>query len=207
MKVKNLTFRDLDRKFFFVENLKDVKKIYKKIHIKDEINSIVLFSFINHEKGIQFRILGNIIIDDSVTKIEDRFIKKEFILPYDVLEEIEIKEIPEKEAIMVEGLQSIKISVMDLYSNKKILKSRENVNLDQYRDIRLIDDVQFLLLNKEEQQENVWARIEGEEDNGMLLCTLLDKTKKAFNLKPKDKIYIKYIEHPKYHGLMFVKKV
>lgn len=207
MKINDLKFRDMDTQFFFVENLKDVKRVYKKLHIKEEIHPIIVFGFIDHEKGIQFRILGNVIIENGSTKIEEKFIKKEFILPYDFFEEIEIKQVPEINAISIDGAQTVKNSIAELYSNKKLLQSRENTALDKYRDLRLVDDVQFLLLNKEEQQENVWARIEAEEDKGMLRCTLLDKTKKSFNLKPKDQIYIKYIEHPKYKGLMFVKKI
>jgi len=166
----------------------------------------LLFGFIDHDKGIQFRILGNVVIEDNKTMIENHFIEKEIVVSYDFMEEIDVKEVPEVNSAGIEGTQKVKISVAELYSNKSLLKSRENSILDQYRDIRLVDDVQFLLLNKEDQQENVWARIEAEEENGMLLCTLLDKTKKAFKLKPKDRIYIKYIEHPKYKGLMFVKK-
>lgn len=207
MQIKDLKFRDIDRHFFFVENLKQVKKIYKKLRIREDINSILVFGYIDHEKGIQFRILGNIVIQDGLPKIEEPFIKKSYILPYDYFEEIEVKKVPEKTIAIIEGIFSIEDDVDKLYSAEALIKSRKNTQLDEYRDLRLIDDVQFLLLNREEQQENVWARIEAEEDNQMLRCTLLDKTKKSFNLKPGDKIYIKYVEHPKYKGLMFVKKV
>lgn len=206
MKVQDLKFRDFDRQFFFVENLKDVKRIYRKLHIKGDINSIIVFSFIHHNNGIQFRILGNIVIEDGTTKLEDEFIKKEYLLPYDFMEDVEIKPVPEKNVVTIKGSQAIKISIAELYSNKKLLQSREDTKLDLYRDIRLVDDVQFLLLSREDKQENVWARIEAEEDNGILRCILLDKTKKSFGLKPNDNIYIKYVKHPKYEGLMFVKK-
>lgn len=207
MKVKDLKFRDIDRHFFFIENLKEVKKIYKKLHIKDDINPILIFGYINHETGIQFRILGNIIIEDGIIKIEEKFIKKSFTISYDFFEDIETKEVPLNIIANIEGICSIQEDVNELYSNEALLKSRENILLDEFRDLRLIDDVQFLLLNRDEQQENVWARIEDESENGMIKCTLLDKTKKSFGLKPGNKIYIKYIEHPKYKGLMFVKKV
>lgn len=207
MQIKDLKFRDIDRHFFFVENLKQVKTIYKKLHIKEELHPILIFGYIDHENGIQFRVLGNIVIQDGVTKIEELFIKKSFILPYDFFEEFEVKEVPEKITAKIDGVLSVKEDIEKLYSDEALLKSRKNTQLDEYRDLRLIDDVQFLLLNRKEQQENVWARIEAEEDKQMLRCTLLDKTKKSFNLKPNDKIYIKYVEHPKYKGLMFVKKI
>ena len=207
MKVSDLKFRDIDRHFFFVENLKQVKKIYKKLHIKEEIHPILVFGYIDHEKGIQFRILGNIVIEDGMPKLEDQFIKKAFTLPYDSFEEYEIKDVPEDTIAKINGIFSVEDDVDDLYSNEDVLKSRKNTQIDEYRDLRLVDDVQFLLLTREAQQENVWARIEAEEDKQMLRCTLLDKTKKVFNLKPNDKIYIKYVEHPKYKGLMFVKKI
>lgn len=207
MKIKDLKFRDIDRHFFFVENLKQVKKIYKKLHIKEEIHPILVFGYIDHEKGIQFRILGNIVIEDGMPKIEEQFIQKSFTLPYDSFEEYEVKNVPENTIARINGIFSVEDDVDKLYSNEDLLKSRKNTQLDEYRDLRLVDDVQFLLLTRDDQQENVWARIEAEEDKQMLRCTLLDKTKKVFNLKPNDKIYIKYVEHPKYKGLMFVKKV
>lgn len=206
MKVKDLNFRDIDRHFFFIEDLNHVKKIYKKLHIKDNINPILVSGYINHETGIQFRILGNIIIDDNITKIEEKFIKKEFTIPYDFFEDIEIKEVPLNIITNIKGIASTQEDVSQFYSNEALLKSRENTLLDNFRDLRLIDDVQFLLLNKDEKQENVWARIDSEEENGMIKCTLIDKTKKVFGLKNGSKIYIKYIDHPKYKGLIFVKK-
>lgn len=207
MQVQDLKFRDIDRHFFFVENLKHVKRIYKSLHIKSDIHPILVFGYIDHENGIQFRILGNIVIQNGMPKIEEQFVKKTFILPYDSFEEYEVKKVPEETIAKIEGIFEIEDAVDKFYSNESLLKSRKNEQLDQYRDLRLVDDVQFLLLNREAQQENVWARIEAEEENQMFRCILLDKTKKAFNLKPNDKIYIKYVEHPKYKGLMFVKKV
>ena len=207
MKLSDLTFRDIDRHFFFVENLKQVKKIYKKLHIKEEIHPILVFGYIDHEKGIQFRVLGNIVIEDGMPKLEEQFIKNSFTLPYDSFEEYDIKPVPEDTIAKINGIFSIEDDVDNLYSNADLLKSRKNTQLDKYRDLRLVDDVQFLLLTREAQQENVWARIEAEEDKQILRCTLLDKPKKVFNLKQNDKIYIKYVEHPKYKGLMFVKKI
>ena len=65
MKIKDLGFRELDRHYYFVENLKNVKRIYRKLRIKNDINPILVFSYINHEKGVQFRVLGNIVINDN----------------------------------------------------------------------------------------------------------------------------------------------
>lgn len=206
MQIKDLKFRDIDKHFFFVENLKQVKKIYKKLRIKEEINSILVIGYIDHEKGIQFRILGNIVIQDGLPKIEENFIKNKFILNYDFFEEIEVKEVPEATIAKIDGIFEIEDDLDRLYENESLIQSRANTELDEFRDLRLIDDVHFLLLSREAQQENVWARIE-EVENKMFKCTLLDKTKKCFNLKPNDKIYIKYVNHPKYKGLMFVKKV
>lgn len=207
VQIKDLKFRDIDKHYFFVENLKHVKKIYKKLHIKDELNSILVYGYIDHEKGIQFRILGNVIIENGTTKIENDFINDNYLIPYDFFEDIEIKKVPFDTSSKIIGTSLIEEQISKFYSDASLLKNREDTRIDPYRDLRLIDDVQFLLLNREEQQENVWGRIEAVEDNGLLRCTLLDKTKKSFKLKQNDKIYIKYVEHPKYKGLMFVKKV
>jgi len=207
MKIKELKFRELDRHYYFIENLKLVKKIYKKLHIKEEIHPILVFSYINHETGIQFRILGNVVVNDGILSIEDDFLKKEFTIAYDYFEEMDVKPVPKDTIAKIEGITKVNDDNKKYYDNEKLLKSRDNKKLDKYRDLRLVDDVQFLLLTKEDQQEDVWARIESEEDKEMLKCTLLDKPKKIFGLKKNDKIYIKYVDHPKYKGLMFVKKI
>ena len=118
-----------------------------------------------------------------------------------------MKEVPENVAFKIVGVSAIENEIDSNYKNTGLLKSRNNEQLDQYRDIRLIDDVQFLLLSREAQEEDVWARIDEEEENGLLKCTLLDDVNSKFNLKKNDKIYIKYVEHPKYKGLMFVRKI
>lgn len=207
MLIKDLTFREIDKHYFFVENLKFVKKIYKKLHIKNTIHSILVYGYIDHENGIQFRILGNVIAENKITKLEEEFIKNNYTIPYDFFEEFEVKQVPVETAFKILGVSTVEDEIDKLYTNDALLKSRDNTQLDPYRDIRLIDDVQFLLLNREEKQEDVWARIEAMEDNQLLRCTLLDKTKKSFQLKSNDKIYIKYVDHPKYKGLIFVKKV
>lgn len=207
MLVKDLKFRDIDKHYFFIENLKTVKKIYKKLHIKDELHPILIYGYISHNEGILFRILGSVMIEDNVSKLEEPFIKNNYHLPYDVLEDAEIKAVPQEVAFKIIGVSSIEAELEPLYNNNELMKSRTNEKLDAYRDLRLIDDVQFLLLNREAQQENVWARIEAEEENGLLNCVLLDSPKKVFHLNKNDKIYLKYVDHPKYTGLMFVRKV
>ena len=207
MLVKEMKFRDIDKHYFFIENINCVKKIYKKLHLKKEIHPILVYGFIDHEKGITFRILGNVIIENDISKLEDEFIKNTYILEYDFLENYDMKEVPENVAFKIVGVSAIENEIDSNYKNTGLLKSRNNEQLDQYRDIRLIDDVQFLLLSREAQEEDVWARIDEEEENGLLKCTLLDDVNSKFNLKKNDKIYIKYVEHPKSNGLMFVRKI
>lgn len=207
MLVKDINFRNIDKHYFFIENTKDIKKIYKKLHIKNELHPILIYGYISHDEGILFRILGNIVIENNISKLEEDFIKNNYTITYDFLEEVDVKEVPTSIAFKIVGSSAVEAELDQFYMNEEILKSRANIKLDPYRDLRLVDDVQFLLLNREAQQENVWARIEAEEENGLIKCTLLDTTKKEFHLNPKDKIYLKYVEHPKYKGLMFVRKV
>ena len=206
MKIKDLGFRELDRHYYFVENLKNVKKVYKKLRIKNDINPILVFSYINHEKGVQFRILGSVVINDNRLLIEDEFLNNEFILSYDHFEDVDVKPIPKETFMKIEGINKVNECTNKYYPEEILVSSRELKYLDKYRDLRLIDDVQFLLLTKEGQQDDVWARIESMDEKEIFLCTLLDKPRKEFGLKKNDKIYIKYVDHPKYKGLMFVKK-
>ena len=206
MKITTLKFRDLDRHYFLVENLKDVKKIYKKLHIKDDLHPILIFSYINHETGIQFRVLGNIIVTDGNLSLESSFLEKELVINYDSFEIFDVKPVPKTTIEKIDGIYKVSQDTLKYYENESLINSREIKQFDEYRDLRLVDDIQFLLLTKEGQQKDVWARIESMDEKEVLNCTLLDKTNKEFGLKKNDKIYIKYVQHPKYKGLMFVKK-
>ena len=190
MKIKDLGFRELDRHYYFVENLKNVKKVYKKLRIKNDINPILVFSYINHEKGVQFRILGSVVINDNRLLIEDEFLNNEFILSYDHFEDVDVKPIPKETFMKIEGINKVNECTNKYYPEESLVSSRELKYLDKYRDLRLIDDVQFLLLTKEGQQDDVWARIESMDEKEIFLCKLLDKPRKEFGLKKNDKIYI-----------------
>ncbi len=207
MKLLDLKWRDIDRNYFFIEDEKDIKKIYRKLHIKKDINPVLITGYIKHDEGIQIRVLGNIVINDDTLEIEYDFIKNDYSLSYDYCENLNIKPIPHETIEKISNLYLIKNEINGYYLDSELLETRKNKVLDQYRDIRLVDDVQFLLLNREKQMEGVWARIIGVEKD-MFKCVLLDKVDKSFNLKPNDKIYIKYLVHPpKFTGLIFVKKV
>lgn len=206
MLIKDLGFREINQHFFLLQDKKDIKIVAKKIHKKIE-NPILLFGFIDHEEGLSLRVLGPISYDKKELSIDTTFLEEEAIIRYDFFEEFNVEKVTEKIANKIEGVNKIYAWVHKYDVTEAIEKCREDISLDAYRDLRLIDDVEFLLITKEGTQNDVWGRIEGKSKEGLIECKILDKPKKIFNLKEGDRIYIKYIEHPKYKGLALVKKV
>ena len=205
MKIQDLTFREIDHHYFLLENKKDIERVGKSIHKKNEY-PMLLRGFIDHTEGLSFRVLGPISFMDHSLSLDVEYRENEIIIRYDFFEKFEINKVEIDITHKIDGIQEIETD-MEKYDTPEFLKNtREDTSLDEYRDLRLIDDIQFLLITKQGTEENLWARIEEKKENGLLLCTMLDAPPKKFGLKDGDKIYVKYIDHPKYKGLAFVKK-
>lgn len=207
MRLKDLTFRDIDQHCFLLENEKDRKKIRKKLIDKNYQSPILVIGYINHDKGLLLRVLGPIIYHNNDLSIENNYIENKIFIDYDTCEDFIISKVPKDVFKKIDGIDRVFIQTREDDINIDILKTRDDTFLDEYRDIRLIDDIQFLLINKVAKQENVWGRIEGKSKDGFIICSILDKPDKKFNLKKGEHIEIKYIDHPKYKGLVFVKKI
>lgn len=205
MKIKDLKFREIDHHYFLLEDKKSIGRVGKNIHKRID-HPILLLGFIDHKEGLSFRVLGPISFVDNVLSLDLEYQKNEVIIYYDFFEEFTVSQVTKNIIDKIEGIQEIEDSMAKYDLPTSLKESRGDTSLDRYRDLRLIDDIQFLLITKQGTEEGLWARIEEKQDNDLLLCTVLDKPQKKFGLKVGDKIYVKYIEHPKYQGLAFVKK-
>ena len=186
-------------------------KIDRKNELDNIINDVSFWNGDNRENVLKENnslneLINNVMYMKNKISSNIEFLNNEFILSYDHFEDIDVKPIPKETFMSIEGINKVNECTNKYYPEESLINSRELKYLDKYRDLRLIDDVQFLLLTKEGQQDDVWARIESMDEKEIFLCTLLDKPRKEFGLKKNDKIYIKYVDHPKYKGLMFVKK-
>ena len=102
------------------------------MRIKNDINPILVFSYINHEKGVQFRVLGNIVINDNRLSIEDEFLNNEFILSYDHFEDIDVKPIPKETFMSIDGINKVNECTNKYYPEESLINSRELKYLDKY---------------------------------------------------------------------------
>lgn len=206
MEVSKYNFREIDRSFFMLEDKENIKLLNKKCKTKiKNDNPLMLYGYIDLEYGIQFRICGNIICENDVLFLEDRFIKKMYFIEYDFVEKMNFELIDERVYCKINGSKEIHLSVDKFYKDNDLIETRNNKQLDSCRDPRLVDDIQFLIINNKAKQEGVWGRIIS-EDNGMVKCVILDKVLKIFNLKKGDIVWLKYVERPNFKGLVFVRK-
>ena len=205
MKINTLTFKELDRKWFCIEDKNQIKKICKKLWLDKTDKPLLIYSFIEYNEGFKFRILGNIYFDKEF-EINDEFIECEEILDYDFCKNFDVIKIDEDIIKNFKNLKNIETQINKYYSNNDINKIREMENIDKFRDKEIIDKVKFLLINKETKQENVNGLIVGLDENNDIICKVLDKPKKIFKLKKNSLIVLKYLDRPKFKGLVFYKK-
>lgn len=201
MKVNSLSFRELDRKWFCIEDKDQIKKICKKLWLDKTDKPLLLYSYIEYNEGFKIRVAGNIYLETDL-EIDKEFLECEEILDYDFYKDFDFIPIDNEIIKNIKYTNDIEEQINKYYSNVDIIKTREMENIDSYRDKEYVDRIKFLLINKETKQENVKGLIIGLNENNDIICKILDKPKKVFKLKKGNLIILKYMERPKFKGLV-----
>lgn len=205
MKINNLSFRDIDRKWFCIENKEQIKKICKKLWLDKTDKPLLLYAFIEYEKGIRMRIVGNIYFENNL-EIDKEFLEYDEFIDYDFFKEFDFIKIDDNIVSNIKYTKEIEEQMNKYYSNQDLIETRNIENIDNCRDKIIIDRINFLLINKNIKQENVNGIIVGLNENKDIICKILDKPKKDFKLKKGDLIILKYLERPKFKGLVYIGK-
>ncbi|MEG2283525.1 MAG: hypothetical protein RSB99_02730 [Bacilli bacterium] len=208
MVVKDMTFRKLDRKWFLLENSKDIKKINRLFHLKKSKYPILTFAYIDHEEGISLRILGPIEVVNKELFLNEKLISKRLdIIRYSEMENLELSLVPDAIIKKIKYTIDVIDEMNGYYTNKEVVKTRENVKLDNDRDLIMPDNIKFLALGEDKKREFLTGRIDGyDEETGYYIVSILEKPKLDFGIKVMDKVILKYVDRPNYQGLALVKK-
>ncbi len=179
MKVKDYSFRELDRKWVGFENKKACKKIAKKVKMRKLQSPIFGYFYIDKENGLSLRVVGNIEKDGrNKLYLDDTYIlDKELVLDYQAVENYDVKILSDNVIDNLDGANVLENKLAANYKNiNNFLDTRDMVELDNFRNDQFPDDIEVLLINSNDNpDELLWARIEGIMDvkPDVLICRLI----------------------------------
>lgn len=179
MRVCDYSFRDLDKRWVGIENKKCCKKIGKKLRLKNLACPVFGYFYIDKEYGLSLRIVGNVEKDgrNKLYLDEELLFDSELVLDYDFISKFEVELLDAEVVKVIEGSYVLENKLDIHYKNvNNFLMTREQTELDSFRNEQFPDDVQVLLVNKgDNPDELLWVRIEGIMDvkPDVLICKLL----------------------------------
>lgn len=210
MLVSHMNFRQLDRKWFLLENKKDIKRMNHLFHLKNKIYPVLVYAYIDHEFGLSLRIIGTIEVEDGKVFLDKKRIEKRLdIIRYSEMEKLDMTMVEDKIIPTIQFTNLIEEEMDSYYAlYEEILETRKKKELDEYRDTVMPDVVSFLMIDKNHKTEFLEGRIEGYDDKkDIYICTLLDDPAQEFDLEAGDLVMLKLINRPNYTGLAFMKKI
>ena len=183
MQLNKMNFRDFDRKWIVFDREKEIRKIYKKKKQKYKEGILLVYSFISHEDGIQFRILGNIIEENNLLYLEEEIRNKNLTFSYEYAQKYHVTSIDDSIIQKIIGTSEIEKEYDSYYQKNSIIEARKITEIDSFRHEEYVDDVE-LLHEWAKEKEYLWARIEDcSKKNLLFVCTLLETSKKNKNYK------------------------
>lgn len=209
MVASSLTFRELDKKWFLLEKKKDIKRMNKLFHLKNNKFPLLVYTYIDHEFGISLRVIGTIEVDSGNASLNKKFIDNKLdIVRYSEMENLELSLINEEIVKKIQYTDQVEEEMDGYYAPYlSMMKTREQKELDEYRDPIQPDNVQFLIIDREYQKEFLEGRIEEyDSEKEYYICTLLDDPIQDFGVEAGELVVLKLIDRPNYKGLAFIKK-
>lgn len=174
MLVTNLSFRDLDKKWVLIENKKQIKKLVKKLKIAKTKDPLIAYFFVDQEDGFCMKVIGNVFKDEKDNLfLEDDYIYEDKHINYAEILKYELTILDNKITNYIKGIKSVEGSTGFIIDDKlKLKETRVMTNIDPFRNDAYPDDIEVLLKVKED-EEYLWARIEGVMREDVLICRLL----------------------------------
>lgn len=207
MKIKDLDISNLDRKWFLIENYRELKRINKLFNFKKSKYPVVGYSYIDHECGISMRILGNIKYENKELVLDRRNIDEMVnILRYSEMEFLDVQEIETDVLRKIKYVDEVEEDMDRYYANESVLSLRKDNLLNPYRDPVFPDDVQFLIVSKDYPNgEIIWGRLEDKSDDRYIVSVIVEPNQ-DYGIRLGDLVELKYVEREVYKGLVFIKK-
>lgn len=207
MKIKELDINGLDRKWFLIENYRELKRLNKLFKFKKSRFPVVGYSYIDHDEGISMRILGNIKYENKSLVLDKKEIDDRLdIIRYSEMEKLNVREIEPDILRKIKYIDDVEEEMDKYYENNTVLSLRKEHILDECRDPLNPDDVQFLIVSKlYPNGEIIWGKLE-DKDEDKYIAKIIVEPNQDYGIKENDMVELKYVEREVYKGLVFIKK-
>lgn len=198
MQLLDISFRDLNQKWIVIERWKDIKRLMKNLDIDLEDAIVLAYLYIDHEKGICARVLGNISFENHQLLLNDSFLEKDYIIEHDLLKKIKFEIVDDETKSKIKNIDVIESNILEKYYNKpSILESRELTDIDEFRHEFFPDDLE-LYFEKNKKSELIWGRIEVfSKEKEILACKLLNDSNIDEQYKKDVYVFVKIVRNKK----------
>ncbi len=198
MKLLDENFRNIDRKWIAIEKYKDIKKINKALKLELDDALTLAYVYIDSEKGISFRILGNIFHEDDSLHVSDNYLTNDYVLNGDLIKKISFQLVNDETKKVIDNLDIIEKDIDSKYYNKaSILEARGLAILDQFRHELFPDDLE-LYFESNKKSELIWGRTQVySSDKNILACKLLSDSNINKDYKKDAFVFVKIVKDKK----------
>ena len=175
MKGEDLEFRDVYLKWGVIERQKHLKKLCKELKIEYKDALLFGFFYVNKEGSLKFKIAGFIKKEKEELFFDDKIISQNISLKIEDYQFLKFNVIDDKLEEYVNYGETIKLACTYKKEDKMILlKTREMIELDKYRDDLNPDNILVNLVTNNV-VEDIWLKLEGIYQ-GDFICKLLENS-------------------------------
>lgn len=175
MKGEDLEFRDFYLKWGVIERQKHLKKLCKELKIEYKDALLFGFFYVNKEGSLKFKIAGFIKKEKEELFFDDKIISQNISLKIEDYQFLKFNVIDDKLEEYVNYGETIKLACTYKKEDKmNLLKTREMIELDKYRDDLNPDNILVNLVTNNV-VEDIWLKLEGIYQ-GDFICKLLENS-------------------------------
>ena len=175
MKGEDLEFRDVYLKWGLIERQKHLKKLCKELKIEYKDALLFGFFYVNKEGSLKFKIAGFIKKEKEELFFDDKIISQNISLKIEDYQFLKFNVIDDKLEEYVNYGETIKLACTYKKEDKmNLLKTREMIELDKYRDDLNPDNILVNLVTNNV-VEDIWLKLEGIYQ-GDFICKLLENS-------------------------------
>ena len=175
MKGEDLEFRDVYLKWGVIERQKHLKKLCKELKIEYKDALLFGFFYVNKEGSLKFKIAGFIKKEKEELFFDDKTISQNISLKIEDYQFLKFNVIDDKLEEYVNYGETIKLACTYKKEDKmNLLKTREMIELDKYRDDLNPDNILVNLVTNNV-VEDIWLKLEGIYQ-GDFICKLLENS-------------------------------
>ena len=175
MKGEDLEFRDVYLKWGVIERQKHLKKLCTELKIEYKDALLFGFFYVNKEGSLKFKIAGFIKKEKEELFFDDKIISQNISLKIEDYQFLKFNVIDDKLEEYVNYGETIKLACTYKKEDKmNLLKTREMIELDKYRDDLNPDNILVNLVTNNV-VEDIWLKLEGIYQ-GDFICKLLENS-------------------------------